>query len=301
MSSLAVIAWPYHAGLGDVNMGLGASTLSGDEQLRHMLGQEVDELTVERVPPVEESLPELARIFELDRRLARRVADARRRGQFPLVLGGDCISCLGTTAGIREDRHLGVIWLDAHADFDTPEDNLSGFTDVMGLSILTGGCWRGLRDTIPGFRTVDERHVVMIGTRDLERYQRERLDASRIRVIAGEVDGDELRSALGDLHQRVEQVYLHVDLDVLDTSVGHANSYAAGGGPDLSTVLGAVSETFAHLTVKAAALTAYDPRVDDTASIAAAAREIGRQIARGAATSSAESVSPRRDDRGKRP
>jgi arginase len=41
------------------------------------------------------------------------------------------------------------LWLDAHADFDTPEDNL-GFTDVMGLAILTGGCWRALRETIPG-------------------------------------------------------------------------------------------------------------------------------------------------------
>jgi arginase len=43
------------------------------------------------------------------------------------------------------------LWLDAHADFDTPEDNLTGFTDVMGLAILTGGCWRALRETIPGF------------------------------------------------------------------------------------------------------------------------------------------------------
>ncbi len=278
-----MIVWPYHAGLVDAGMGLGATTLAADERLHRALGQEVDEVTVERVEPVDPSLPELARIFELDRRLARRVADARDRGQFPLVLGGNCISCLGTTAGVGDERDLGVIWLDAHADFDTPEDNLSGFTDVMGLSILTGSCWRALRNTVPGFRTIDERHVVTIGTRDLERYQRERLNASRIRVVGDAVDVDEMRSALGDLRHRVDQVYLHVDLDVLDISVGHANPYAAAGGPALSTVLTAVSETFARCQVKAAALTAYDPRVDSTAGISAAASEIGREIARGAA------------------
>ena len=128
-----MIVWPYHAGLVDAGMGLGATTLAADERLHQALGQEVDEVTVERVEPVDPPLPELARIFELDRRLAWRVADARDRGQFPLVLGGNCISCLGTTAGVRDERDLGVIWLDAHADFDTPEDNLSGFTDVMGL------------------------------------------------------------------------------------------------------------------------------------------------------------------------
>jgi arginase len=283
VASLAVIAWPYHAGLADVSMGQGATTLATDEQLRHTLDQEIDEVTVERVLPVDESLPELARIFELDRRLARRVAAARSRGQFPLVLAGNCISCLGTTAGVRDDQDLGVVWLDAHADFDTPEDNLSGFTDVMGVSILTGGSWRALRDTIPGFRPIDERHVVMVGTRDLERYQRDRLDASGVRVTAGAVDDEELQRALGDLHTHVEQVYLHVDLDILDISTGHANAYAAAGGPDLSGVLRAISQTFARFTVKAAALTGYDPHVDQTRGIAAAARVISREIARDAA------------------
>jgi arginase len=283
VSSLALIAWPYHAGIADVSMGLGPTVLAADERLRHTVERQVEEVTVERILPVEESLAEVARIFELDRRLARSVAAAHGQGQFPLVLAGNCISCLGTTAGVRNDRDLGVIWLDAHADFDTPEDNLSGFTDVMALSILTGGCWRALRETIPGFGAIDESNVVLIGTRDLEPYQRDRLNASYVRAIAGAVDAEELRRALEDLHGRVEEVYLHVDLDVLDTSVGHANAYAAAGGPDLKTVLRAVEETFARFTVKAAALTAYDPQVDNKGSIADAAREIGGEIARGAA------------------
>jgi len=280
MPSLALIAWPYDGGLADVGMGLGASVLSADEDLLSTLRGEVDELTAERVAPVDESRPEVWRVFELDRRLARHVADARRRRQFPLVVAGNCVSCLGTTAGARGGPELGVVWLDAHADFDTPDDNLSGFTDVMGLSVLTGGCWRALRETIPGFSAVSEDHVVLIGTRDLEDYQAMRLAASRMRVVGGSADPDEVRSALDDLRRRVTQVYLHVDLDVLDVSVGHANPYASPGGPDVGRVLMAITETFGRFGVAAAAMTAYDPRVDHDGAIAGAARLLAQCIAR---------------------
>jgi arginase len=282
MASLALIAWPYHAGLADVSMGLGASTLLADERLLSAVRQHGGEVTCESVPPVDEALPEVARIFELDRRLALRVAEARQRHQFPLVLAGNCVSCLGTTAGVRGGRDLGVVWLDAHADFDTPEDNLSGFTDVMGLSILTCGCWRALRETIPGFEAVEERNVAIAGVRDLEPYQRGRLAASAMGVVEGAVDLRRLRRLLNELSRQVQRVYLHVDLDVLDVSVGRANPYAASGGPDVERVLSSISETFSHFKVEAAALTAYDPRVDTTAGIAAAAREIAGQIAAGA-------------------
>ncbi len=188
MASVALIAWPYDAGLGDVGMGSGASMLLADEELHQGLSAGTDRVTVETVPPVDPALPEITRIFELDRRLARHVARARARGAFPLVLAGNCISALGTTAGVRDGERLGVVWLDAHADLDTPEDNLSGFTDVMGLSILTGGAWRALRATIPGFAPVGERDVVMAGVRDLEPYQRERLAGTEIAVVPGRVE-----------------------------------------------------------------------------------------------------------------
>jgi hypothetical protein len=119
-----------------------ATALAADEQFRAGLTEAGWEVRALVVPPVDETLSEAARIFELDRRLADHVAAAAARDAFALVLGGNCISCLGTTAGIRGDEDLGVVWFDAHADFDTPDDNLSGFADVMSLAILTGNCWR---------------------------------------------------------------------------------------------------------------------------------------------------------------
>jgi arginase len=241
----------------------------------------------EWVCPVDATAPEMARLFELNRRPVAAVAAGRENGRFPLVLAGNCISCLGTVAGCRGAGRLGVVWLDAHADFDTPDDNLSGFSDVMGLSILTGGSWHALRATIPGLSPVEEGNVITVGTRDLESYQRTRLLDSGITVVADEVDETQLGAALRGLSARVDAVYLHVDLDVLDTSVGRANAYAADGGPDLSTVLRTIRQTFRSAPVVAAALTAYDPESDRDGGILGAARAIAGEIAQGVAGASA--------------
>lgn len=261
---------------------MGAAVLARDEGLRAELEAAGCAVTGETIPPVDESAPEVARIFELDRRLARRVAAARERDAFPLVLGGNCCSCLGTVAGAGA-AGLGVVWFDAHADFDTPDDNLSGFTDVMGLAILTGSGWRALRETIPGFAPVREDDVVLAGVRDLEPYQRARLAASDLRLVPGAIDPGALADALDRLHEATTRVYLHVDLDALDRGVGVANPYAAPGGPSLDALLAALDGVHERFEVAAAAITAYDPRGDEDGAILAAARRIAGRIARGAA------------------
>jgi arginase len=280
--ALRLVAWPYHGGLSDVGMGLGATVLAADEGFRAALAEAGWDVTVERVPPVDDTRPEVARIFELDRRLAHRVAGARAAGAFPLVLAGNCISCLGTTAGAGGGR-LGAVWFDAHADFDTPDDNLSGFTDVMGLSVLTGTGWRALRETIPGFEPLPERNVVLAGVRDLEPYQRARLESSELRTVPGAIDHGALHAHLDELRGAVDDVYLHVDLDALDASVGPVNPYAAAGGPSLEALIAAIEAVFDRFTVAAAALTAYDPRLDGEGTVLAAARSVAAAIARRAA------------------
>ncbi len=219
--------------------------------------------------------PEIARTFAIDRRLAELVAAAVGDGDFPLVLAGQCNSALGTVAGLG-DPALGVVWLDAHADFDTPDDNLSGFFDVFALSVLTGIGWRALRETIPGFATIPEERVVLAAVRDLAPYQARRLRRSAVRAVP---PGEDLLGPLDALRAEAARVYLHVDLDCLDPdAAGRANAYASAGGLTLEQVVEAVGAVFERFEVAGAALTAYDPAADEDGRMLASAAAVAETI-----------------------
>ncbi|WP_445151917.1 arginase family protein [Baekduia sp. Peel2402] len=250
-------------------MGAGASMLASDMGLHDVLADAGWAPTLERVAAPDPSLGEVARTFDLLRAHAVAVRGAASRGAFPLVLAGGCISAAATIAGCGAH---GVVWLDAHADYDTPENNLSGNLDVMALSIATGRAWQAAAATIPGFRAVREDAVALLYARDLADYQRDAVAASGIHTDAAALP------LLGD------DLYLHIDLDALDVSVGHANRYAARGGPSLEELLATIDATFACATVRAVALTAYEPEYDRGHRIGALAREIAAHVARRALT-----------------
>jgi arginase len=270
---LAVIAWPFEHGSPGVGMGAGAALLAGDAALHEGLSAAGWAPTVQQILAADPSAGEVARIFDLLRAQEAAVRAAQWREAFPLVLAGGCISATGTVAGCGAQ---GAVWLDAHADLDTPDDNVSGSMDVMALSILCGTAWPAQRATIPNAVAIGEDRVALLGVRDLADYQRDRLARSALRTAPGAFDAWAATAAITAIPQRL---YLHVDLDVLDTSVGHANRYAAPGGPTLESVLAAVDATFDHATVLAAAITAYEPPADGDGAILAAARTIARRIA----------------------
>ena len=243
-----LIAAPYDDGRLDWRMGAGARLIAEEAG-----GAEV-------IDSIDPERPPIGRAFDLAAELSPRVRQARDKGTLPVVLAGNCNSSLGTASGL--DGRVGVVWFDAHADFDTPEDNRSGFFDVMALAILTGSGWQALAGTIPGFHPVREEDVVLAGVRDLEPYQRELLEGSRVNTVPDRIDAQALEAALRELAERVDSVYLHVDLDALDADEGRANQYAAPGGPTAEELVAHVETVRALLPVEAMALTAYDPAAD---------------------------------------
>jgi arginase family enzyme len=101
--------------------------------------------------------------------------------------------------------------------------------------------------------------VILVGVRDLEPYQRRRLDASHVRAFAPDAVLA-LDDALARLVTAVDVAYLHLDLDSLDPSHGRANEYAACDGLDLETVKRLIDQVTATFDVPIAAVTAYNPR-----------------------------------------
>jgi arginase len=232
------------------------------------LGHEASVTTIE-LPP-DSFFPENQAAFELNRRLAPRVHSACERNAFPIILSGNCNSCLGTTAGIGPSQ-LGAIWFDAHGDYNTPETTKSGFLDGMALGILTGECWSSLAATIPGFRPLSEDRVMIVGARDFDRAEDRAFASSSITRVSVESARRNLSDELAALRERVTNVYLHVDLDVLDTSEGNANSYAKSNGMSVAELHDAINTIIRAFHVRALAITAFDPAADTDGRICDAA------------------------------
>jgi len=199
---------------------------------------------------------ELGASFDVLRAVAQTVRETVAAGRFPLVVAGNCSSAVGTVAGLGRDD-LGVVWLDAHADFNTPETTESGFLDGFGLAMLTGSSFDAMRASIEGHRPIPEDRVVLLA-RDIDPGERRRLEASQVRLV----DLASFDQALDELARKARAVYVHVDLDVLDPSEGRANFLAAENGLSLAELERTIDAVLERFELVAAAITWYEPVVD---------------------------------------
>jgi arginase len=197
--------------------------------------------------------------------LAAEVRVAETVGQLPVVVAGSCDACLGVLGGLAR-AGLGVVWVDAHADFNTPESTVSGFFPGMSAAIVAGHCygafWGGIGDNTP----IPEEAMVMLGIRDLSpEAEADRLERSSIAVVpwrAGKPAGD-VAGALSRLASRVQEVYLHVDLDGLDPTIAPGIVDApVPGGLSMVELEQVISATAARFRIRAVAVTTFDPTLD---------------------------------------
>jgi arginase len=161
-------------------------------------------------------------IVPMSRRAAGAVASCVEAGQFPLVLGGDHSLSLGSIRGAAKTKTLGVIWIDAHADFNTEETTPSGNIHGMPLSALSGLGDRRLRqlwdEPTP---VVDPERVVVIGARDLDPGEKENLRRARVMVMGREqIDRLGMAAVMERAIERAchgaDGLYLSFDMDAID-------------------------------------------------------------------------------------
>ena len=235
---------------------------------------------VELAPTNGSWIAEIGTAFDLDRQLATAVAATLARGAFPLVLAGNCISSIGTLGGLCPGP-TGVLWFDAHGDFNTPETTTGGFLDGMALAVATGRCWTGLAATVPGFIPVEEENVVLVGGRDLDAAEADLLHASPIRHLPPDTPAARIVEVVEAMARRVRRLYVHVDLDVLDATEGRANGYVGGAGITLATLLTAILSLGERCPISAGAITAYDPSYDHDGRMCSAAFDVALALCSG--------------------
>jgi arginase len=167
------------------------------------------------------------------------VARNEREGFFTVGLLATCPSMPGLVAGLQhsgpttEALRIGMLWLDAHPDFNTPETTRSGSLGGMPVAVATGRALQRLRLDAKLEPPLPDRYVVMAGVRLTDPLEQQMLDESRIEQLTV----DDLRNAtpavfaqLDRLVRLTDRIYVHIDMDVLDPRevMGHGNKVPNG-------------------------------------------------------------------------
>lgn len=177
----------------------------------------------------------MAQIAEACDCLARQMADSLKQDHFSLTFGGDHALSIGSLAAASEIGRLGVIWVDAHGDINTPDTSPSGRVHGMPLSVALGHGPRQLVEVGSPFDLALE-DLVYVGVRDLDPGERELLRQSPTMVYTIEsvdrltIDNVAQEAIRRLLERGVDAVHLSIDLDVLDPTVFAATGTPVPGG-----------------------------------------------------------------------
>lgn len=184
------------------------------------------------------------------------------------LLGGECAFVVGSLAALKtvHKGRPGMVWIDAHGDFNTPETTPSGFIGGMPLALA---CGRGpkLSPEIEASRPLlNEKQVVHIGSRSLDPGEKDAL-LSGVKVFtAKDVEEKGARAVAHETAHRLmgscDWIVAHLDVDVLDPSVMPAVNFPEPGGLTGDDVLSVFTALHRTGKLKAIDLTAYNPSKD---------------------------------------
>lgn len=233
-SHIAVIGAPMDLGAGrrGVDMGPSALRLAGLNDKLMSMGYEVEDLGNVRVEQPETApvgptearyLPQIAHTCE---RLAAIVEKTAGEGRVPLVLGGDHSAAIGSVSGMarhfrKQQRKTGLIWIDAHADMNTPESSPSGNIHGMPLACLIGQGPRELTHIAGCPPAIEPGSIAIIGLRSVDEIERMHVTEAGVHPFTMR-DIDErgmvsvIREALEIVSKETAGFHLSLDMDAID-------------------------------------------------------------------------------------
>lgn len=279
--NIQLIQIPYDSGHESLRTGRGPDYFiqRGVEQILREAGHQA---ASQRLVSQLNFIADIETTFELNGVLAREVQRSIADGKFPFVLAGACHCSVGVLGGISGEP-VGMIWFDAHGDFNTPDTTLSGLLDGMGLAMATGRCWKAMLKGIPGFAPIPDEDVIHVGGRDFDPEEERLLRSSNIQMVEADSSSDAMRKSFEDmitrLANRVRRIYIHMDLDVLDLGEALANHADSPGGVPLEFVLEAIGLIKNKFEVCAGAIGSFDPDYDKDDKVLKAGYEIIKAIA----------------------
>ncbi|MGA2436106.1 MAG: arginase [Bryobacteraceae bacterium] len=258
---IAVIGAPLDLGAGrrGVDMGVSAVRFANLGQRLMELGCQVADLgnvhveQPERAPAGPGNARYLPQIAHTCARLAEAVESAVRQRRMPVVIGGDHSIAIGTVGGVanhfrKKKRRIGLLWIDAHADMNTPESSPSGNVHGMPLAAIVGMGAKKLTHLCGFAPMVDPKNVALVGIRDVDALEKSHVLDSGVRAFTmRDIDERGMRAVMEDALRIVSEgtagFHVSLDMDAVDPQ------YAPGVG---TPVRGGLDYREAHLAMEMA-------------------------------------------------
>jgi arginase len=211
--------------------------------------------TVALTPEEQKAYGEWNRLGLANGHLAQIVAAELKEGRFPVGLLANCSALMGMLGGLQHagkaeaPLRVGLVFIDAHGDFNTPETTLSGMLGGMPVAVSAGLGLQRLRVKSGLDPALPDRHIVLAAARDLDPLEKDLLDRSAVERLS--VEDIKTRSAAIDrqmdrLSGLADLIYVHVDMDVLDPPEVRGHPLTVPNGPTSAELAAALTQMFRH-------------------------------------------------------
>lgn len=157
-------------------------------------------------------------------KLAEKTSQIVKNGHIPITIGGDHSIAMGSISGIAKEKEIGILWVDAHADSNTPETTITGNVHGMPLAAVQGYGHEKLVNLFYEGAKVKSENVVIFGARSVDYREKLFIEELGIRVVYfDEIINNgfekEFENAVNYLRDKIDNIHLSFDLDVIDPSV----------------------------------------------------------------------------------
>lgn len=223
-------------------------------------------ITVKLTPEEEKEYGVWHRLGLANGHLGKIVSENVKEGCFPVGFLANCNSLMGMLAGLqhsgpaRRPLKVGLVWIDAHGDFNTPETTLSGMLGGMPVAVSAGLCLTRLRLKSGLEPALPTKYIVMAGVRDIDPLEQELIDRSDIEMIS--VDdirklSENIDIQMKRLSQITDIIYIHIDMDVLDPKEVQGHGLTVPNGPTSKELAAALTKMFKYPKAAALGIASY--------------------------------------------
>ncbi len=275
----SLVKQPFHGGRNVAELSRNPDYLEegGIARILADAGHDVGPIrTAGLTPEEDEEYGEWHRMGLANGHLAGLVAENENGGRLTLGLLGNCNALLGMLGGLQRSspdgvlRRVGLVWIDAHGDFNTPETTLSGMLGGMPVAVAAGLALERLRRESGLEKAMNDTDIVMAAVRDLDPEERELVQAHGIVQLTTQ----DLRERSGALHAQMRRlsestdiIYVHVDMDVLDPAEVPGHGLTVPGGPTSQELAAALTEMFRYPKVGGLGIASTPAYEDDPGGI----------------------------------